>query len=118
MSYNTLLLRLIFSEKASSRPYNRKRLLVKQNNFFTFLHYTIFSVVYQCLEFPVKTTGAVSVAHMLSFSYEDSINLTSTISLHELHIDLLKLYISILHDLHWHIHTDTTSNKLFFWSLY
>ncbi len=54
------------------------------------LHYTIFSVVYQsCLEFHVETTGEVSL--VCSFSKKTA--LMSTVSLHKLHIDLLKLYI-------------------------
>ncbi len=41
---------------------------------------TLFSAVLpKCLEFPIKTTGDVSVDCMLSFSYEDSINVYSFI---------------------------------------
>ncbi len=85
------------------------------NNFFAAhgsfaLHY-ILSGLLEYLEFPIETTSEVSVACMLSFPYEDSI--TSTVSLHELHIDFLKLYISTGIATHWHIHIDTTPNKLF-----
>ncbi len=72
---------------------------MRANNFFAAhggfaVHYTVvyISGLPEYLEFPIETTSEVSVACMLSFPYEDSI--TSTASLHELHIDFLKLYIS------------------------
>ena len=58
------------------------------------LHYTI-SQRFECLKFPIETTGEVhvSVTCMLSFSYEDSTK-RLPFSMHELHVDLFKLYIS------------------------
>ncbi len=57
------------------------------------LHY-ILSGLPQCLEFPIETTGEVNVTCMLSFSYEDSINVYRFIArvayqlAQALHIDL------------------------------
>ncbi len=60
----------------------------------------------ECLEFLVETTGKASVACMLNFSYEDSINVYSfiervayqlaqalDIDLHELHIGIFILIL-------------------------
>ncbi len=41
------------------------------------MHYIILSGLLECLEFPIETTGEVSVACKLSFSYKDSINVYS-----------------------------------------
>ncbi len=41
------------------------------------MHYIIRSGLLECLEFPIETTGEESVACMLSFSYEDRINVYS-----------------------------------------
>ncbi len=43
------------------------------------LHYIILSGLLECLEFPIETTGEVSVTHILSFSYDDSIKIYSFI---------------------------------------
>ncbi len=58
------------------------------------LHYHILSSLPECLEFPTDITGEVSVASMLSFSYENSVNIYSFIArvayqlLQALYIDL------------------------------
>ncbi len=63
------------------------------------LYYTIFSAVPECLEFSVEITGEVSITFMLSFSYEDSINVYSFIAqvtyrpTQVLHMDLHELHI-------------------------
>ncbi len=44
------------------------------------LHYLILSSLPECLEFPTDITGEVSVACMLSFSYENSVNIYSFIA--------------------------------------
>ncbi len=55
----------------------------------------------ECLEFPIETTGEVSVTCMLSFSYEDSINTYLSIErvayrlTQAVHIDLHVLQIGI-----------------------
>ncbi len=70
------------------------------------LHYTVLS----CLPEFLIEAETLSVA--CSFSYdEDSINDYSFIARV---IELLKLYMSMCMDIHWHIHIDTTPNKLFF----
>ncbi len=71
-------------------PYSHA-VLTGTNNFLlpvVVLLYIILSGLPECLEFPIETIGEVSVACMLSFSLKAA--LTSTISLHELHVDLLK----------------------------
>ncbi len=65
----------------------------------------------ESLEFPIETTGEVSVTGNLHTLIKKA--LTSTVSLHEL-LDLLKLYIDIREHTHWHIHIHTTPNKFTF----
>ncbi len=80
------------------------------------LHCIILSSLPECLKFPIETTVEVSVACMLSFSYEDSINVYRFIA--RVAYQLAQaIYIDVCKHTHWNINIDTTSNKLFFWSL-
>ncbi len=65
------------------------------------LHYHILSSLPECLEFPTDITGEVSVASMLSFSYENSVNIYSFIV--RVAYQLLQAFYIDLHETHFRV---------------